>query len=249
LPPRFNGGNPPDVIDNSGAKLLPVSTLATSGQLADLTPLFDAASVDDAKVKVRDSVEKITLEAADLGGKPQQLNYVLKVYGLWYNKKLFTEGLAAGQDLGRIHDAVRHDQEVRHRAAGPPGQVPGLHRSGAARPRRQAWWQGSHQRDRRSPAERLDAPLDQARRRGAARGEEEGLHHAGHGGAWTTSTPRRPGTRARRPSSPAVRGWRTYENDWGTLFAALTIAMLPVVVVYLIFYRQVQAGLTSATLK
>ncbi|HEY4569145.1 MAG TPA: carbohydrate ABC transporter, N-acetylglucosamine/diacetylchitobiose-binding protein, partial [Kribbella sp.] len=37
LQPRFNGGNPPDVIDNSGASLLPMSTLAGSGQLADLT--------------------------------------------------------------------------------------------------------------------------------------------------------------------------------------------------------------------
>ncbi|MFC9694812.1 carbohydrate ABC transporter permease [Kribbella sp. NPDC056951] len=44
-------------------------------------------------------------------------------------------------------------------------------------------------------------------------------------------------------------GSQRYENDWGTLFAALTIAMVPVVVVYLIFYRQVQAGLTGATLK
>jgi N-acetylglucosamine transport system permease protein len=40
-----------------------------------------------------------------------------------------------------------------------------------------------------------------------------------------------------------------YEGDWGAMFAALTIAMVPVVVVYLIFYRQVQAGLTSGTLK
>ena len=40
-----------------------------------------------------------------------------------------------------------------------------------------------------------------------------------------------------------------YEGDWGALFAALTIAMVPVVVVYLVFYRQVQAGLTSGTLK
>jgi N-acetylglucosamine transport system permease protein len=40
-----------------------------------------------------------------------------------------------------------------------------------------------------------------------------------------------------------------YEGDWGALFAALTIAMVPVVVVYLIFYQQVQAGLTSGTLK
>jgi N-acetylglucosamine transport system permease protein len=40
-----------------------------------------------------------------------------------------------------------------------------------------------------------------------------------------------------------------YEGDWGALFAALAIAMVPVVVVYLVFYRQVQAGLTSGTLK
>jgi len=40
-----------------------------------------------------------------------------------------------------------------------------------------------------------------------------------------------------------------YEGDWGALFAALTIAMVPVVIVYLIFYRQVQAGLASGTLK
>jgi N-acetylglucosamine transport system permease protein len=40
-----------------------------------------------------------------------------------------------------------------------------------------------------------------------------------------------------------------YEGDWGALFAALTIAIVPVVVAYLLFYRQVQAGLTSGTLK
>ncbi|MGH3362748.1 MAG: carbohydrate ABC transporter permease [Nocardioides sp.] len=40
-----------------------------------------------------------------------------------------------------------------------------------------------------------------------------------------------------------------YEGSWGILFAALAIAMVPVVIVYLIFYRQIQAGLTSGTLK
>jgi N-acetylglucosamine transport system substrate-binding protein len=91
LQPRFNGGNPPDVIDNSGASALPSSTLATSGQLADLTQLFDAPSIDDANKKVRDTIEPITLEAAQLGGKPLLLNYVLTVYAIWYNKKLFDE--------------------------------------------------------------------------------------------------------------------------------------------------------------
>ena len=40
-----------------------------------------------------------------------------------------------------------------------------------------------------------------------------------------------------------------YEGDWGVLFAALTVAMVPVVIVYLIFYRQIQSGLTAGTLK
>lgn len=91
LQPRFNAGNPPDVIDNAGASLLPFSTLASTGQLADLTPLLDAASVDDPNVKVKDSIEAIAIEAAQLENKPLVMNYVLTVYGIWYNKKLFTE--------------------------------------------------------------------------------------------------------------------------------------------------------------
>jgi N-acetylglucosamine transport system permease protein len=40
-----------------------------------------------------------------------------------------------------------------------------------------------------------------------------------------------------------------YRADWGTVFAFLAIAMIPVIVAYLAFYRQIQSGLTSATLK
>ncbi|NJP65866.1 carbohydrate ABC transporter permease [Streptomyces spiramenti] len=40
-----------------------------------------------------------------------------------------------------------------------------------------------------------------------------------------------------------------YEGDWGALYAGLTIAMLPVLVVYVTFQRQVQAGLTAGALK
>ncbi|MFH8489657.1 carbohydrate ABC transporter permease [Streptomyces longisporoflavus] len=40
-----------------------------------------------------------------------------------------------------------------------------------------------------------------------------------------------------------------YRGDWGALFAGLTIAMLPVLVVYAVFQRQVQAGLTAGALK
>jgi N-acetylglucosamine transport system permease protein len=40
-----------------------------------------------------------------------------------------------------------------------------------------------------------------------------------------------------------------YRADWGTVFAFLAIAMIPVILAYLAFYRQVQSGLTSGTLK
>jgi N-acetylglucosamine transport system permease protein len=40
-----------------------------------------------------------------------------------------------------------------------------------------------------------------------------------------------------------------YQGDYGALFAGMTIAMLPILAVYVIFQRQVQAGLTGATLK
>jgi len=40
-----------------------------------------------------------------------------------------------------------------------------------------------------------------------------------------------------------------YRSDWSALFAGMTIAMLPILVVYVAFQRQVQTGLTGATLK
>src|SRR5256886_9867825 len=40
-----------------------------------------------------------------------------------------------------------------------------------------------------------------------------------------------------------------YESDWPALFAALTLAILPMLVMYGIFQRQIQAGLTAGALK
>lgn len=40
-----------------------------------------------------------------------------------------------------------------------------------------------------------------------------------------------------------------YETDFARLFAGMTLAMLPILAVYLVFHRQVQSGLTGATLK
>jgi ABC-type sugar transport system, permease component len=40
-----------------------------------------------------------------------------------------------------------------------------------------------------------------------------------------------------------------YKSDWSGLFAGVTMAMLPVLAVYVVFQRQVQSGLTAGTLK
>jgi N-acetylglucosamine transport system permease protein len=40
-----------------------------------------------------------------------------------------------------------------------------------------------------------------------------------------------------------------YEADWGGLFAALSMAIIPMLIVYIIFQRQIQSGLTAGALK
>ena len=40
-----------------------------------------------------------------------------------------------------------------------------------------------------------------------------------------------------------------YETDWGALFAGLVIVMIPVLIVYLLFQRQITEGLTAGAIK
>ena len=53
-------------------------------------------------------------------------------------------------------------------------------------------------------------------------------------------------SRRASPTSPRPPG---YDADWAALFAALTLAILPMLVVYTIFQRQIQSGLTAGALK
>jgi N-acetylglucosamine transport system substrate-binding protein len=89
LQPRFAGGNPPDVIDNSGSKLMDNGALVSAGQLQDLTPLLNAKSVDNPAKTVKDTLVDGTVDSGLYQGKPYALNYVYTVYGIWYNAKLF----------------------------------------------------------------------------------------------------------------------------------------------------------------
>ncbi|MDQ8703620.1 N-acetylglucosamine/diacetylchitobiose ABC transporter substrate-binding protein [Streptomyces sp. LHD-70] len=88
LQPRFNGGNPPDLIDNSGAEQMDMGVLVGKDQLADLTPLLDAPSVDDPSKKVRDTLRPGIVEMGQFDGeKVWIMYYAYTVYGVWYSRK------------------------------------------------------------------------------------------------------------------------------------------------------------------
>ncbi|WP_433253790.1 N-acetylglucosamine/diacetylchitobiose ABC transporter substrate-binding protein [Streptosporangium sp. CA-135522] len=89
LQPRFAGGNPPEVVNNSGANAMDFGALVQDGQLADLTPLYDAPSWDDPAVKVRDTIDPAAIELGSYDGKPYVMNYANTVWGIWYSQKLF----------------------------------------------------------------------------------------------------------------------------------------------------------------
>ncbi|AWS41338.1 N-acetylglucosamine/diacetylchitobiose ABC transporter substrate-binding protein [Streptosporangium sp. 'caverna'] len=91
LQPRFAGGNPPEFINNSGANAMDFGALVQDGQLADLTPLYDAPSWDDPAVKVRDTIDPAAIAFGTYDGKPYVLNYANTVWGIWYSQKLFDD--------------------------------------------------------------------------------------------------------------------------------------------------------------
>jgi N-acetylglucosamine transport system substrate-binding protein len=87
MQPRMVKGDPPDVINNSGAENMDVASLIEKGQVADLQPLLDAPSLYDPSKKVSETLLPGTLEKGRFGSqKVYQLNYSFTVYGVWYSK-------------------------------------------------------------------------------------------------------------------------------------------------------------------
>lgn len=85
LKARFDAGDPPDLVDNSGA-----GRLATSGIVDDLTTL--EALVDSTNLEgqpIRDTLYHGVVEAGTFDGKLVAINYALTVYGLWYSARSF----------------------------------------------------------------------------------------------------------------------------------------------------------------
>ena len=91
LRPRFVGGNPPDVIDNSGAGALDFGALVSEEQLMELTPLLDAPSLDTPGKTVRDTLFPGSQDGGMIDGKLYSLNIAYSVAGIWYSSTLFAE--------------------------------------------------------------------------------------------------------------------------------------------------------------
>lgn len=89
LQPRFVGGNPPDVIDNSGAGSFKTVDLVNDGQLADLAELFDAPALDTPGKKFKDTLFPGSQVAGVVyNGKQYGVNVAYTVSGIWWSKTL-----------------------------------------------------------------------------------------------------------------------------------------------------------------
>ncbi|MCI4140723.1 N-acetylglucosamine/diacetylchitobiose ABC transporter substrate-binding protein [Streptomyces sp. MMS20-AI2-20] len=87
LQPRFVGGNPPDLIDNSGEDQ--IGFLGILDQLEELDDLFEANTYEGKKIA--DIVYPGVKTPGTFRDKFVALNYVMTVYGVWYSKTLFEE--------------------------------------------------------------------------------------------------------------------------------------------------------------
>ena len=85
LQPRFVAGNPPDLIDNSGAGSIGFSTIID--QLEDMTSLLEAPNLEGTPIK--DTLFGGVTKPGTFGDKFVALNYVLTVYAVWYSDALF----------------------------------------------------------------------------------------------------------------------------------------------------------------
>jgi N-acetylglucosamine transport system substrate-binding protein len=87
LQPRFVAGNPPDVIDNSGAGEIGINTIRD--QLAELNDVIEAKNYEGTIIK--DTLYAGVTEPGTFDGKFIVLNYALTVYAIWYSASLFEQ--------------------------------------------------------------------------------------------------------------------------------------------------------------
>jgi N-acetylglucosamine transport system substrate-binding protein len=99
LQPRFVAGNPPDVIDNSGAGLIGINTIRD--QLAELNDVVEAKNYEGTVIK--DTLYPGVMNPGTFDGKFVVLNYALTVYALWYSASLFEQN---GWSVPKTYDEM-----------------------------------------------------------------------------------------------------------------------------------------------
>jgi N-acetylglucosamine transport system substrate-binding protein len=87
LQPRFAGGNPPDLIDNSGANQIGFGTIID--QLSELDDVYAANNLEGKKID--DTIYPGVKSPGTFDGKLIAMNYVMTVYGVWYSASLFEQ--------------------------------------------------------------------------------------------------------------------------------------------------------------
>ena len=87
LQPRFVGGNPPDLIDNSGAQSIGFNTILD--QLEDLTDVIDAPNLEGTPI--RDTLYGGVLAPGRSRASWRRSTIALTVYAVWYSSSLFEE--------------------------------------------------------------------------------------------------------------------------------------------------------------
>ena len=85
LQPRFVAGDPPDVIDNSGADAIGINSIRD--QLVELNDVIEAKNFEGKVIK--DTLYEGVTKPGTFDGKFILLNYALTVYALWYSASLF----------------------------------------------------------------------------------------------------------------------------------------------------------------
>ncbi len=94
LQPRFVGGNPPDVIDNSGADSISFAGIQDKVEVLD--DLLEAPAIGFDGKKIKDILIPGATDPGTFNGQLLQMNYFYTVYSLWYGAKLFqTNGFTA----------------------------------------------------------------------------------------------------------------------------------------------------------
>lgn len=113
---RVVDGNPPDVMDNSGAGNFSNAQLYRDGQLADLADLMAAPAYGQEGVTFAESLVPGTQDDGQYDGNQYVLNYAMSMWGIWYDAAKFEEkGWEYPQtwdDMLALCEVIKEDGEM-----------------------------------------------------------------------------------------------------------------------------------------